>query len=235
MGRRRLEMDQIGPSRYLGDLQFGMAGEWQLVFNVDLPDGQLFSTSVILDAPAGALDRERLRHIDFAGITYTKGRTITFLIGLMAAMIAVWLVWQSRVGRFRPMVTAAGLTVLAGGGAMMLSVTLVEGYPTTFWKNPKPYTMETIHQAQKLTASYCAVCHGPDGRGDGPAAATLESLPADLHDDHIDDHTDGELWYWITFGIRGSAMPGFKETLSDDERWALVTLIRSYREGKPEN
>ncbi len=31
-----------------------------------------------------------------------------------------------------------------------------------------------------LYADYCAACHGPDGRGDGPAAAGLSARPADL-------------------------------------------------------
>jgi mono/diheme cytochrome c family protein len=28
--------------------------------------------------------------------------------------------------------------------------------------------------------AYCAVCHGPDARGDGPAAPALKKQPADL-------------------------------------------------------
>ncbi len=31
-----------------------------------------------------------------------------------------------------------------------------------------------------LYAEYCAACHGEDGRGDGPGAATLRPQPADL-------------------------------------------------------
>ena len=32
----------------------------------------------------------------------------------------------------------------------------------------------------KLYQAYCAVCHGGDGKGNGPAAATLKTWPADL-------------------------------------------------------
>ena len=32
----------------------------------------------------------------------------------------------------------------------------------------------------KLYRSYCAVCHGVDGRGDGPAADALKKIPTDL-------------------------------------------------------
>jgi mono/diheme cytochrome c family protein len=33
---------------------------------------------------------------------------------------------------------------------------------------------------QQMFASYCAVCHGPEGRGNGPAAFSLKTSPADL-------------------------------------------------------
>ncbi len=32
----------------------------------------------------------------------------------------------------------------------------------------------------KVYQAYCAVCHGADGKGNGPAAATLKTWPADL-------------------------------------------------------
>jgi len=33
---------------------------------------------------------------------------------------------------------------------------------------------------KEMFKSYCAVCHGADGKGDGPAAAELKQKPADL-------------------------------------------------------
>jgi len=33
---------------------------------------------------------------------------------------------------------------------------------------------------EEMFKSYCASCHGKDGKGDGPAAAALKSAPADL-------------------------------------------------------
>jgi mono/diheme cytochrome c family protein len=32
----------------------------------------------------------------------------------------------------------------------------------------------------EMFRTYCAVCHGPNGRGDGPAASALKKQPADL-------------------------------------------------------
>src|SRR5471032_1727814 len=34
--------------------------------------------------------------------------------------------------------------------------------------------------AKQMFATYCAVCHGKEGKGNGPAAASLTKVPADL-------------------------------------------------------
>src|SRR3974390_2878723 len=40
------------------------------------------------------------------------------------------------------------------------------------------YTSPT--SGKEMFMSYCAVCHGKDGKGDGPAATALKTLPANL-------------------------------------------------------
>jgi mono/diheme cytochrome c family protein len=35
-------------------------------------------------------------------------------------------------------------------------------------------------EGKELYAAYCAACHGKEGRGDGPAAASLKVAPTDL-------------------------------------------------------
>src|ERR1051325_8535844 len=37
-----------------------------------------------------------------------------------------------------------------------------------------------VMDGEQLFRSYCAPCHGSDGKGRGPAAAALKSMPADL-------------------------------------------------------
>lgn len=38
----------------------------------------------------------------------------------------------------------------------------------------------TLASGADLYAQLCASCHGPEGRGDGPVAATLSTRPSDL-------------------------------------------------------
>jgi mono/diheme cytochrome c family protein len=50
--------------------------------------------------------------------------------------------------------------------------------------------------------------------------------PADLAQ-HVTQHTEGELWWWITNGIPGTAMPAWANVLSEAERWDVVNYIVS--------
>jgi mono/diheme cytochrome c family protein len=50
--------------------------------------------------------------------------------------------------------------------------------PTTIKNVPITYTQPDDGKA--MFSAYCAVCHGPDGRGGGPAADALKKSPTDL-------------------------------------------------------
>lgn len=43
-----------------------------------------------------------------------------------------------------------------------------------------PITKVPISDAPLMFNTYCAVCHGKEGQGNGPAAAALAKVPADL-------------------------------------------------------
>jgi hypothetical protein len=59
--------------------------------------------------------------------------------------------------------------------------------------------------------------------------------PADLTAEHLWNHSDGELFWWLSHGIDaprgGLAMPGFADSLSEDDRWALIDYMRAHNAG----
>lgn len=97
-------------------------------------------------------------------------------------------------------------------------------------ENPIPPTEDSIARGAEIYAQNCAACHGPEGYGDGPAAAALDPKPANLHADHVQDLPDGGLFWIISHGAPGTAMPAWKETLSEEDRWHVVNFIRTFRE-----
>jgi mono/diheme cytochrome c family protein len=43
-----------------------------------------------------------------------------------------------------------------------------------------PVKQTSAASGQDMYGNYCAVCHGKDGKGDGPAASALKAQPTDL-------------------------------------------------------
>jgi peroxiredoxin len=89
-----------------------------------------------------------------------------------------------------------------------------------------PYTTTSIAAGNAVYAERCAVCHGPTGAGDGPAAPGLPRPPADLRAPHTGQHTAGDLFWWVSHGIARGGMPGFGGALSEEQRWDVINDIR---------
>ena len=95
-------------------------------------------------------------------------------------------------------------------------------------KNPEPSNSNTLKSGKVLYQAYCAPCHGKNGKGDGPAAASLHPKPADHTSAAVQAESDGTLFYKISEGHTGTAMPPFKAVLHPDQRWALIDYIRTF-------
>ncbi|MCL4530772.1 MAG: copper resistance protein CopC [Chloroflexi bacterium] len=94
--------------------------------------------------------------------------------------------------------------------------------------NPIAPDPQSIAAGKSLYEAHCVVCHGEDGKGDGPLGRTLIPRPADLTIHAVPGvHTDAQLYDWITNGFPGSAMPAWRAQLSDTDRWNLVNFIRT--------
>ncbi len=90
--------------------------------------------------------------------------------------------------------------------------------------NPVPAGSASLARGKKLFKVNCASCHGPGGRGDGPAGAALNPRPADLTA-MARQHPDGDFAWKIANG-RGP-MPAWNGRLSEKNIWDLVNFIQS--------
>ena len=83
-----------------------------------------------------------------------------------------------------------------------------------------------------LYQQYCSVCHGPQGKGDGPAASTMNPKPRD----HIDGHymnalSEAHLTTVISEGgaavQRSPLMPSWKGTLTPQQIQDVIAYLRT--------
>ncbi len=79
---------------------------------------------------------------------------------------------------------------------------------------------------RSLYLAKCQACHGPEGKGDGPAAAALPAPAPDLSTAaYWQSENDAKLQALITNGKPGGSMQPFK--MSKDQLTALVAYLHT--------
>jgi mono/diheme cytochrome c family protein len=89
--------------------------------------------------------------------------------------------------------------------------------------SPFRFTPDNINQGDLLFQRNCRACHGDPGKSN---FAKIVPEPGDPASGKFQKQTDGEIFYRITTGK--IPMPSFKSTLSEPERWSLISYIRSF-------
>ncbi len=79
----------------------------------------------------------------------------------------------------------------------------------------------SLERGKVLYDIHCAVCHGPQGKGDG-VMAQYNMTPADLTASALDDKG---MFVFITNGTPN--MPPMRDSLTVRDRWDVINYIRS--------
>jgi mono/diheme cytochrome c family protein len=96
-------------------------------------------------------------------------------------------------------------------------------------RNPYRPTAVTLEEGKSLFVTYCAVCHGPQGKGDGPISSKIPTPPSYVSD-RLMQFPPGRVFHVITLGT--NKMPSYAAQLSADERWKIVTYVHSTLQGQ---
>ena len=73
-------------------------------------------------------------------------------------------------------------------------------------------------------STFCVVCHGPQGGGDGPVTTFGVPPPPSLLAENSLQMSDGQMYHLITFG-QGN-MAGYAAQVGRDDRWHVIHHIR---------
>ena len=101
------------------------------------------------------------------------------------------------------------------------------------------------YEGRRLYVSYCQLCHGTEGKGDGPLARTMKISPADLNttvrsrsDTILTRIITGEGRQTITgrdrHNLLSEAMPEWKDVFSETQVKALIAYLRFLSRSKHE-
>jgi len=232
-GTSNIVLPPIGNGVYEeGGANFAQVGRWQVtaVVRRNGKDDALTSFTVEVPDAAGNLTINRVNQVDpFASPSHLfstdqLGGLALVLFGLLP------LVLRRQLWDIGPVAGAAGtfcgVSGLILGGTLFFAAHQEGTVDYTLLANPVPISNESVAAGKELYMQDCAVCHGDTGHGDGPAARALNPQPFDLTV-HVGLHADGVLWGWITDGIPRTAMPAWRDKLSDTQRWQLVDFMRA--------
>ncbi|ALA60962.1 c-type cytochrome [Nitrospira moscoviensis] len=84
-----------------------------------------------------------------------------------------------------------------------------------------------VEQGRRIYETRCLDCHGPQGRGDGVKAPFLSPRPGNLVSAATAAKSDKDLLNVIANGRPRTAMPAWKDQLSEEEQRLVLRYIRS--------
>ncbi|OGP07407.1 MAG: hypothetical protein A2048_05820 [Deltaproteobacteria bacterium GWA2_45_12] len=101
--------------------------------------------------------------------------------------------------------------------------TINEGDKAMGLVNPLPMTKAVLKDGKKLYDTYCIVCHGPEGKGNGTIVPKFP-MPPSLHSEKVKNWPDGRLFHVMTTGQ--NLMPAYASQIFPKERWAIAKYVR---------
>ncbi|HSF20192.1 MAG TPA: FTR1 family protein [Vicinamibacteria bacterium] len=93
-----------------------------------------------------------------------------------------------------------------------------------------PSRAPSLLDGRRLYETACRQCHGDSGDGLGPSAVDMSPPPTAFGGERMRRVAPHQLFNAIGFGVAGTAMPSYDETLSLTERWDLAFYLMTMRE-----
>lgn len=90
--------------------------------------------------------------------------------------------------------------------------------------NPLKADEATLVAGATLYRDHCAACHGDPVHPESPLSKTLNPPAPQFMSDSA-DMPEHHNFYIVQHGIRWTAMPGWKNAMSDQQIWQVVTFL----------
>lgn len=95
--------------------------------------------------------------------------------------------------------------------------------------NPMPASEDALHRGEALFNTFCRVCHGPTGAGDGPMVPPFPAPPA-YDSRSLRDQPPGYVYHVITHGT--GRMPAYAAQIRPEDRWKLVHWVQVLQQSR---
>jgi cbb3-type cytochrome oxidase cytochrome c subunit/cytochrome c2 len=88
---------------------------------------------------------------------------------------------------------------------------------------------EMLELGKRVYDNNCAQCHGPEGAGDGFAAASLSIAPTNFRQQRVwENGPRSGIFRVLQDGIDGTMMASWRTRLTEDEMWAVASYVLQF-------
>lgn len=223
IGSKTLQMYRVqGNAFEHHGTEFSLIGDWDITIRIEEPgfpsstasySQHIGEENTIVSLPAAPWKFDVLS--GYASLILV----ITGIVGFSTALIAGKSPLRKEAGGLAAVAVAlAVVVVLQGRIDPLLAVESGEGAINTS-------DLVMVQRGEEAYQTYCASCHGVGLRGNGPLADALDPPPVDFSQPHTKVHSDEDIIYWIQYGIQGTAMPGFRSQMTDQDIRDVISFI----------
>jgi len=100
-------------------------------------------------------------------------------------------------------------------------------------------TEKKITEGKALYASFCAHCHGPNGKGEGTiqnpiygsVPSYLDETPNRRGDVSMKDMSEGHIYHALMYGL--NAMGPHSSLIEEEDRWKIIAYIQTLQGKNP--
>lgn len=207
--------------------EFSLMGDWEITIRIEEPGFEpsiaTFTQAIGEENTTVNLPEAPWKFDWLAGLSGLS-LAIVGIVGVSTALAVGKSPLRKEAGGLAGVAVALAVVVILQGRIDPLLV--VESGEGAI--NPNDAVM--VSRGEELYLTHCASCHGVGLRGDGPLADALNPPPVDFSQPHTKVHSDQDFIYWIQYGIQGTAMPGFRTQLDDQQIRDVIAFIHWWQQ-----
>lgn len=209
-------------------VRLGLQGLWNLKLIVRRAGLEDVSVSLPVDTREAGIQPPRIVSDSWRLPRFTLAAWGLFVLAGM--IVVAGIIGAKRLPGLEPLAAALILTMvalIAGGFAVSAARQTIPVSDGTDLDNPMKSDAGSVQRGAAVYTANCLSCHGPAGAGvESTDPEHGHGAAANLTDKRTRSQRDGDLYWAITHGVAGSAMPAYDLALGDGERWDVVNYLR---------